>query len=51
MGLASRDVALQNLGAASQSREWGKLLLSALAAACATLYLLWLYAFILYIDI
>ena len=42
--------ALLNLGACLRHRGWGRLALSALVSCGGTVYLLWLYAFIIYID-
>jgi hypothetical protein len=43
-------MALLNLGACARRREWGKLVLSVLVSGGGMLYLLWWYAFIIYID-
>ena len=39
-----------NLGACVRHRTWGKLALSALVLSGGTLYLFWLYAFVIYVD-
>ena len=43
-------ITLLNLGACARVRKWGRLALSALLFGGGMLYLLWLYAFIIYID-
>ncbi|MBN2561673.1 MAG: hypothetical protein JXQ75_12165 [Phycisphaerae bacterium] len=39
-----------NMGASLRQRTWGKCALSALAICAGVLYLLWLHAFIIYLD-
>jgi hypothetical protein len=43
-------VSLLNLGACVRQREWGKFALSSVVLCAGMLYLLWLNAFIIYID-